>query len=399
MDVPKFDFADQTFLSKPEVLYRQLANRGAVNRVRIPIVGKVWIATTWKACDEVLKDSERFPREGKNAGRRQLPGFQWWMPKFLRVLSRNMLAFDNAEHRRLRTVVDSAFQRRNVDSMVPRLQEICDHQLDMWLLENPHLDFVAGFARPYPLTVICELLGLPMSDREMFSKWFSGFSKVNSAWGILRLFPALSRVLKYLRAKVRDTSDLDSSGLIYQLKCEKESPLNEDELVAMLFLLLVAGHETTVHLLSAMVFQLSIHPDQREVVQEKPLLISSAIEETMRFHSPIQFSKPRFVATDMEFHGRELKRGELVMALLGMANRDPDRFEFPDKFLVTRGSNHHLGFGTGAHVCLGMKLAHTEAKVALERLFARMPNFQVVENEVQWNQRFGIRGIAKLPIT
>ena len=398
--VPKLEFARPEILSNPESYYSELRKHGPVFRGRIPILGKTWIATSWESCNAVLKDPKRFPREGQNAGRRRLPGIQWWMPKPVMVLAKNMLAFDGDRHRRLRTVVDGAFQRRNISAMEPRLEEICTKQLDTaqsaGSASSNGFEFVSAFARPYPLTVICELLGLPLQDREKFSRWFNGFSHVKSAWGIVKLIPSLWKVLRYLRQKYRDNSDLESEGLINELKRERENPLSEDEFVAMIFLLLVAGHETTVHLLSALLYQLDQHPTQKSLLENDIELMENAVQETLRFHCPVQFAKPRFVSQDGEFFGAQLKQGEMIMPFLAMANRDPSQFDQPNVFQIEREPNHHLGFGTGPHVCLGMKLAVAESKIAVQKLFARLPDWRLTD--VEWIQRFGIRGFSKLGI-
>ena len=177
--------------------------------------------------------------------------------------------------------------------------------------------------------------------------------------------------------------------------------LNRDELLSMIFLLLAAGHETTVHLISTGLYSLLNHPEQKRLLTNDWSMGPTAVDEVLRFASPIQMSKPRMVAEDMEWRGVGLKRGELMMALLGAANADPSKFDSPDTFNIQReNANQHMTFGTGPHVCLGMKLARVEAQIAFERILTRYPDMELSDSDdrAAWTRRLGVRGLKSLPI-
>ena len=404
--IPRLNLTGIEFRQSPFESFGRLREMGEMVQVRLPIIGKTWLATSYSAVNQVLKSPDLFARDPKNAGRNNMIGLQWILPRTILVLAKNMLAYDGEEHRRLRSLVDKAFNRHNISDMESRIDELARQELEsaqQVASQNGGLvDLVKHFARPFPLLVICELLGLPFADREKFMKWFEPFASVSSFWGFFKMIPALRKTMRYLRDQFKQVQKKARPGLMTALvEAEHEGDkLSDEELLAMVFLLLVAGHETTVHLLTTGLLSLFQYPDQKEKLLNDWSLADSAVDEMLRYNSPIQFSKPRFVTNDIEFHGALLKQKQLVMPVLACANMDPDKFENPTTFDIARNPNYHMTFGSGPHVCLGMKLARSETIVGFKALFDLFPNLQP-QFDVQhpnWNSRMGSRGLKSMVV-
>jgi cytochrome P450 PksS len=253
-----------------------------------------------------------------------------------------------------------------------------------------------------PLSVICELLGLPLADRPKFTAWAGRAIGAASALGLLRVVPSFAAMKRYLERNLEYARKFGGEGLIAELvRVEKEGArLSRDEMVAMVFLLLFAGHETTTHLISGSVFELAKNPGLRDWLAEDWSRADLAVEEFLRFVSPVQFSKPRFVRQDMDLDGVRLKRGDQIMAMLMAANMDPAANVLPDKLDLEQKPNRHIAFGTGIHFCLGHQLARLEGKCAIEALYTRWPKLELAVEpaQIRWRGRPGIRAIISLPV-
>jgi cytochrome P450 PksS len=372
---------------------------GPVVEVRFPIIGRVWMTTTQELASRVLKDSETFTMRKDGA----LAGLRWWMPGPIRAMAVSMLSMDEPDHTRLRGVVDEAFRRRAILEMEPRILAIAGQLAGGLFAQGSPADLVEHYARRLPLSVICELLGLPAADRPMFIAWSRRLTGLTGALGFLRLVPALLAMKRYLERRLEAARAEAGEGLIAELvRVEREGGrITADEMVAMVFLLLGAGTETTTHLISGSVYELVKNPKLRDWLAEDWGRASLAIEEFLRFVSPVQFTKPRFVGKDMDLGGVRLRKGDKIMAMLGAANMDPAANEHPERLDLQRTPNRHLSFGTGIHFCLGHQLARIEGKCALQALFTRWPNLELAaaQSDIRWRQRPGLRAIARLPVT
>lgn len=395
----KFDFTSQDFLRDPAPAIARLRAAGPVVEIRFPIVGKVWITTTQEAAGRVLKDNETFTlrKDGKVAGMR------WWMPGLFRSLTSNMLTTDEPDHTRLRSIVDEAFRRRAILEMEPRILAIADELAAQLFGKGMPADLVQRYARIVPLSVICELLGLPASDRPRFMAWAGNLTDVRSTLGFLwRMMYGVGAIRRYLVEHLELARAGGGEGLIAELvRVEKEGrKLSRDETVATVFLLLFAGHETTTHLISGSVFELLKNPGLRDWIEEDWRRADLGVEEFLRFVSPVQFSKPRFVRQDLELCGVQLRRGDRIMAMITAANYDPAANEHPEKLDLERHPNKHIAFGTGIHFCLGHQLARIEARCALKALFTRWPELAlgVPASEIRWRGQPGLRAIRVLPV-
>jgi cytochrome P450 len=399
--VQKLDLTSQALAKDPFQTYARLREAGPVFQARLPLLGKTWVVATYQAASEMLRDDETFVMEAKKAGKTRLSGMLRLLPGVLRVFSDNMLAHDNPDHRRLRRLVEQAFNRPSVEDMRGRIGALCDGLLD-GLAGRGTVDLLEEWARPLPVAVICQLLGLPEEDRPKFTRWVRAIFRSVSLSGMLLALPRIIRLLKYLRRHFEQCRQQPRPGLMSALvQAEQDGDkLSEDELLAMAFLLLFAGFETTVHLLGGGTLALLKAPEQKERLLNDWSLVPPAVEELLRFVSPVQMSEPRYVIRDQEFHGQSLRRGDCIVAWLGAANADPARFPDPEKLDISRSPNPHVSFGSGIHFCLGAQLARVEAQVGLERLFSRYPRLAlaVADSELTYGGNMLLRALVALPV-
>lgn len=345
-----------------------------------------------------MKDSQTFTLRKDGV----IAGLRWWMPGLVRAVADNMLTMDEPDHTRLRSIVDEAFRRRAVLDMEPRIITIAAQLAGELFAAGAPADLVERYARRIPLSVICELLGLPTADRAKFIAWTNSFTRLTGALGFLGLIPAMASMKRYLEGRLEIARREGGEGLVAELvRVEKESGgIHSREMVAMVFLLLGAGTETTTHLISGAVYELMRNPDRRDWLARDWSWAEPAIEEFLRFISPVQFTKPRFIQRDLDLGGVRVRKGEKIMAMLAAANMDPEVNEHPEQLDLERRPNRHLAFGTGIHYCLGHQLARIEARCALQALFTRWPKLQmaVPESRIRWRERPGLRAIASLPV-
>lgn len=393
------DFASQDYFRNPAAAIEKLRNAGSVVEVRFPIIGKVWATTTQALADQVLKNTDTFTIR-KDDG--TVAGLRWWMPGIVRTLANSMLSMDEPDHKRLRDIVDEAFRRRAVLDMEPHIRATGDELADELFAEGSPADLVERFARKLPLSVITELLGLPLADRPKFIAWAGGFTRFTGALGFLAMIPNVLAMKRYMERHLETVRRKGGEGLIAEIvRVEKDGgQIGPDEIVAMVFLLLFAGHETTTHLISGSVYELLRNPDLRDWLEEDWSRADLAVEEFLRFITPVQFTKPRYVRKDIELGGVRLRKGDRIMAMLAAANMDPQANPHPERLDLQRKPNRHIAFGTGIHFCLGHQLARIEARCALKSLFQRWPDLSlaVKESEITWRKRPGLKAIDRLPV-
>ncbi|MFD5549230.1 cytochrome P450 [Streptomyces goshikiensis] len=392
-------YADPAFVADPFPLYRQLREDGPVRRVVIAGALDAWVVTRYEDGLAALSDS-RLSSDVRDASDarllRQLPTSGG------ESLMGNMLRSDPPDHTRLRRLVSKAFTAHRVAGMRPRIQAIADQLLDA-VAPAGRADLVADFALPLPVTVISELLGVPLDDRRDFQRWTNRIvtrgaeppdpAVVNEAYQHMRAY-----VTELVRAKRAAPGDDLLSGLIAAR--DEEQRLTEDELVAMVFLLLAAGHITTVNLISGGIAMLLTHPAQLELLRSDPELLPGAIEEFLRYDGPVSPGIARFAREDVEIAGVTVPRGATVLIGSAIADRDPARFPDPERLDITRQDNAHLAFGHGIHYCLGAPLARLEGQIAIAAALRRLPGLAlaVAPDEIRWRPG-GLRGPESLPVT
>ncbi|MFD6228714.1 cytochrome P450 [Streptomyces sp. NPDC060232] len=392
-------YADQDFLADPFPLYGKLREDGPVRRVVVAGGLDAWLVTRYEDGLAALSDP-RLSSDVRDASDRRLLA---QLPETEResMLS-NMLRSDPPDHTRLRRLVSKAFTARRVAEMRPRIQAITDRLLDS-AAPAGRADLVADFALPLPVTVIGELLGVPVDDQHEFQRWTDRMimrgaeppdpAVVNEAWQHMRAY-----VTDLIRAKRAHPGDDLLSGLITAR--DEEQRLSEDELIAMVFLLLAAGYITTVNLISGGIAMLLAHPGQLDLLRSDPELLGSAVEEFLRYDGPVSPGIARFAREDVEIAGVTVPRGATVLIASAIADRDPARFPDPDRLDITRQDNAHLAFGHGVHYCLGAPLARLEGQIAIGTALRRLPGLAlaVEPDEIRWRSG-GLRGPLSLPVT
>jgi cytochrome P450 PksS len=288
-----------------------------------------------------------------------------------------------------------------VEQLRERIQAICDQLLD-GLAGKHSMDLVRAYALQVPLTVIVELLGIPLRDRERFHRWTRRLLKPQTKLNMILASPSLMAFMRYLRRLFRELRDKPQEGLLTALVQVQEGGdrLTEDELLAMAFLLLIAGHETTVNLIASGTLALLQHPEQLGLLLEDPALARTAIEELLRYTNPLETATERFARQDVTIAGVTIPRGSLVLAAVASANRDATQFANPDRLDVRRQNNKHLAFGHGPHFCLGAPLARLEGQIAIPTLFRRLPQLRlaVPAERLRWRATPILRGLESLPV-
>jgi cytochrome P450 len=327
----------------------------------------IWFVSRHEDVVAVLLDDDRFARDPSRAMTDQIRGYLDQMPPEIAFVDNHMLNKDGDDHRRLRRLVTKAFTPRMVEQLRPRAQEIADELIDA-VEPDGEMDLIEAFAFPLPITVIAELLGIPASDRNRFREWSNAIVTPAFTPESVESFVAQMRdFVAYLRALFDERRAAPKKDLITALLEAEDAgdKLREEELFSMVVLLIVAGHETTVSLIGNAVLALLQAPDQLELLRSDLSLMPRAIEELLRYESPVERALNRWPVDDVELGGQTLARGQDVILLLGSANRDPERFEDPDKLDIRREDTKHLAFGRGSHYCLGAPLARLEADIAL----------------------------------
>jgi cytochrome P450 PksS len=264
------------------------------------------------------------------------------------------------------------------------------------------MELIRDYALPLPMTIITEILGVPNQDREKFRRWSKVIVSINAFNATWRLFPVLWSFTRYLRQffKLRRADPRDDLTTALIQAEEAGERLNEGELLAMVYLLLIAGHETTVNLISSGVLALLQHPDQMDLLRRDPALLKTAIEELLRYTSPVFLSTERYPRVDVTIAGVTIPRGEHTFAAIGSANRDERVFADADRLDITRTENKHLSFGVGIHYCLGAPLARMESEIAIATLLRRMPALRLANppESIRWRQSLILRGLEELPL-
>jgi cytochrome P450 PksS len=354
-----------------------------------------WLVTRYDDAVTVLRD----PRISKNISSKL-----GYVLRFAKPLADNMLSHDPPDHTRLRTLVSKAFTPRRVEQFRGRVQGICDELLDAARPGEP-FDLVRDYALPIPLTVISEMLGIPEEDRHRFHTMTQGSLPVGAPTRIRDVPIALPYVwllMRYFRKLFAERRARPRDDLISAMVQAEDAGdhLTEDELMGMSILLLFAGYETTVSLIASGALALLEHPRQRTLFVEDPALTESAIEELLRYTSPVEMTPPRLAREDVTIGPVTIRRGEMVSAVLGSANRDEAEFHDPDTLDITRDPNRHLSLGQGIHFCLGAPLARMEGQIALTTLFHRFSGLRLARpaETLRWRNLLPLRGLEALPV-
>jgi cytochrome P450 len=336
--------------------------------------------------------------------------------------SKTVFYSDPPQHTHLRSLMNHAFTPRYVERLRPFIQQTVNDLLDS---ANDEIDIIQALAYPLPVMVIAELIGLPASDRDKFKNWSDDLFAIlgtvkNKPQHLLeRAAQSLGEMTEYIKDlanKRRENMGDDLLSILLSVSDRDECPvphhargqlirepvasatLTEEELVANINILLSTGHETTTHLIGNGILALLQHPDQLKLLKENPALLDCAIDEILRYDNPVQITY-RSALEDVEIKGRQIRKGDLVNTILGSANRDPERFNNPNTFDITRDEGRHLSFGLGIHYCIGAPLVRLEAEIAFETILRRFPNLQLKSDILEWQEHPIFRGLKKLNVS
>lgn len=369
-----------------------------VNKVEI---GTEWLITRYEDALPLLKDP-RLKKDPTNVFSQNT------MNMFLSVdnsdyLTTHMLNSDAPNHNRLRSLVQKAFTPKMITQLEGRIQQIADDLISDAQRKGT-LNLVDDYAFPLPIIVISEMLGIPKEDQEKFRIWSHAvIASPVTPEEIKETGQQLSEFITYLQylvdVKRQDPKeDLVSALILAESEGHK---LSAPELYSMIMLLIVAGHETTVNLITNTVLALLENPKQLQLLKDNPKLIDSAIEEGLRYYSPVEVTTARWAAEPFQIHEQTIQKGDMVIIALASANRDETVFENPETFDITRENNRHIAFGHGSHFCLGAPLARLEAKIAITTLFKRMPELQIKgdREDIKWQGNYLMRSLEELPLT
>ncbi len=390
----RFNPMDPEFIADPYPTYHRLRAEDPVHRSPLGF----WVLTRYEDVVTALRD----PRLAKEAIAAVIAArYGAAMP----AMGLSMLDRDPPDHTRLRGLVNKAFTPRVVEGLRPHIQKIVDGLLAR--VEGVgSMDLIEEFAYPLPVIVICQMLGVPVEDRERFKEW--GLDIARGLDAILlppdsdvaqRSAAARRALADYFRALIAERRTSPRGDLLSALIAAEEAgdKLSEDELLATCILLLVAGHETTVNLIGNGTLALLRHPDQLRRLREDPGLIGSAVEELLRYDGPVQRTA-RIPSADVRFDGLTIGKGEMVMPFIGAADRDPAQFPDPDRLDITRTDNRHIAFGWGIHFCLGAPLARVEGQIAISALVQRLPKLALATDRPEYRQSLTLRGLTTLPV-
>jgi cytochrome P450 len=363
----------------------------------------IWFVTRHDEAVAVLLDDKRFVRDPALAlSPEELAAFQAGAPEALAFVESHMLNKEGDEHRRLRKLVTKAFTPKMIEQLRPRVQEIADELID-GVERRGEMELIDDFAFPLPITVIAEMLGIPVADRDSFRRWSNALvTPALTAEDVQTFSTLIGEFVSYLRElferrRVDPGDDLVSALLRVD---DSGDTLSEQELSSMVALLIIAGHETTVGLIGNAVLALLQHPEQRAELEREPARVPQAVEELLRYDSPVERTLNRWAATDVELGGQTIRKGDGVIVIVGSANRDGSRFPEPDTFDLEREDLKHLAFGRGSHYCLGAPLARLEAEIALTTLLRRLPGLRLAmsSDDLYWRPVPLFRSLAELRV-
>jgi cytochrome P450 len=386
------ELADPGFFADP---YPTLRRMRALDPVFRSEAWGAWVLSGFHEVSQMLRDWKHFSNERR--GITMLNHLTDEERHEIEPLGRalamggGLLSSDPPVHTRIRGLLSRSFTNRVVEGLRPKVQSMVDALLDT-VADDGQMDVIRGLALPLPATVIAEMLGVPSADSANFVEWSDAalamdgtgkpaFSLIaRTQYGYVSLVEYFKNLVAERR---RDPADDRTDLLSMMLRAQGESELSDDELVITCITVLMGGFETTTSLISNTLHLLLTHPEQRAEAEREPAAFSAAIEESLRYEAPIQLVMRR-VETPIDFGGHDLEADDLVFAMIGGANRDPQQFADPDRFDITRGGGH-LTFGAGIHFCIGAPLARMEAPIAIETILRRFPNITFAEDRVAWN--------------
>jgi cytochrome P450 len=396
-----FDPFDPHYIADPYAFYARLRQTAPVHRATLRDGQTLWLVTGYAEVEAAFADP-RIVKDPRNARSPEDLARLPVLPEATRYLRSHLLYRDPPDHTRLRRLVSKAFTPRMVQQLRPRVQAIADALLDA-VAGRGEMDVIGDYAFPLPITVIAEMLGIPAADRDRFRDWSDALlTAIPPLPPRPESLAAAEGLRQYFEARFEERGRAPADDLITGLLQAEEAgdKLTRQELHGMVYLLLLAGYETSANLIGSGTLALLQHPDQLAKLRSDPALLPAAVEELLRFCGPVATSTIRYAAEDVTLGAKVIPKGDMVLVVVMAANRDPARFPSPDTLDITRADNKHIEFGHGNHYCLGAPLARLEGEIALGALLRRMPRLRlnVAPEGLTWRPSFLMRGLVKLPV-
>lgn len=390
--------------ANPYPMYAWMRQHAPVAIGRMRPFGKVWLVTRYDDVLQGLKHPALSSDLSHRSGNRVERTMSRWAPRILMTLQNSMVTTDDPDHKRLRDLVHVAFTPRVIERMAKRIDEVSRQLLERAAAKR-EVDLVGEYALPLPLTVISEMLGVPDEEHERFHRWSARFLAISSQVNplvMLAQVPNGVRLMRYFERLIEQRRQAPRDDLISALMQAEANGarFTEREVVSMIFLLLLAGHETTVNLIGGGLLALMEHPEELQKLRAHPEYMGTAIEELLRFCNPVEHGNIRIALEDVELAGHRIPKGGIVLLLLSSANRDESVFAHPDRLDITRDPNRHLALGFGIHYCLGAPLARLEGRIALQQLVNQFPHMRlaVAPDQLRWRTAIATRGLERLPM-
>jgi pimeloyl-[acyl-carrier protein] synthase len=389
---------NQDVISNPHVLYRSLRE---LEPVHWDAYMHAWVVTSYSEVMTVLMEysAERTP----SPAYLERLGLSFMKP-FAEIMLKQMMFMDGAMHARLRSICSAAFTPRKVEELKSTIESVANELLDK-VCHRGHMDMIADFANPLPAIVTARLLGVPIEDHEQLHAWVLDIAEVLGNFQhhpdrVAEIILSLEGLMSYVRTRIEEQRWSPTNGLIYSLMTSEVEGhrLSDDEVIANTIITLIGGHETTTNLIASGFLTLLRNPGSLEQLRLHPEIAPSAVEELLRYESPVQHTA-RIAPDDMDLGGKTIRKGSRVVAVLAAANRDPARFWDPDHLDLLRSNNRHLAFGWAAHFCFGAPLARMEGQIAFKALVQRLTNPILAKHSLKWRQNAGLRGLTSLHIS
>jgi cytochrome P450 len=394
-----YQLLDPVVLADPYPLFRRLREQDPVHWD--PFL-HAWIVTRYQDVITVLHkfsaDRIRTPEQLSGMGCDDLN-------PIARVMMKQLLFMDAPAHTRLRSLAATAFSPSRVEQLRMHIHEIANNLIDGILKKNRgKMDVIADFAEPFPAIVTAEMLGVPIADHVQLKDWSADFAEMlgnlqHNCERAPRLLRSLEDMTQYFRAAIREKEKRPTGGLIYSLMTAEVDGgrLTEEEVIANSILTMIGGQETTTNLIGNGLLTLLRHPDQMAKLTADLSLVPSAVEELLRCEPPVQHTA-RIAPDDVMLGGKQIRKGQSVIAVMAAGNRDPERFPDPDRVDIERKDNRHLAFGWASHFCFGAPLARMEGQIAFSALLGRLPEISLAKVSLEWRENLGLRGLRALPI-
>lgn len=391
------DFSHAEFINNPYPIYQTLLASDAP--YFLPLTQKInssgiWLFSRYNDVVSIFKETQAVSKQISKVRLNEQHS----------ILDLHLLNQDTAIHSRLRNTVKDAFTAKRIKTLEPKLEYLAKQLIDS-MREQGEVDFISAFAQAFPITVISDLIGIAQSDYHKIQTWSAdirlGFDSIlATSDDFKKQAQALAEISDYFNDLIKHYQQNPSDNLISHLiqTHEDHKHLNYNEMLSMLIILLIAGHETTVNLLGNGLLILLQHPEQFALLKSQPEYINSAIEEILRFESPAQRTTFRITTAPIKINGHTIEAGQQIAGLIGAANRDYAYFKNPNTFDITRNPNPHLAFGLGTHACLGSFLARAEARIAFKEILLQLPNIALGSSAHQWNRITFFRSLQSLPI-